>query len=132
MNYWTGQITKSAASQELGEKPVRFWQLTDQAVKGMAAGLLWQPRLRGKRVLNAERAEVLDLKKKISELEKKLWAQQKLIEVLKSLPSGRKLGGDGEAKKAVRSYGAAEAGRGELVKDSSTRQPEAGGGSATS
>lgn len=86
MDYWIGRKTKAQATAELKLKPVRFWQLTDQAVKGLTVGLLWQPRKRGMKMLSADQAEIMRLKKQIVDLENLLRTQQKLIEIVKSLP----------------------------------------------
>lgn len=133
MNYWMGQLSKMDACRELLVKPVRFWQLTDQAVKGMAVGLLWQPRSRGKKVrLSAERLEVEALRKKIANFERSLRAQQKLIEVLKSMPGiQRRAGIDGDTARQ-RVHGAGEKPRDRALTERTARQPEAGSGSARS
>src|SRR5271156_2334029 len=46
MDYWMAPLTKAEAAAKLNLKPIRFWQMTNQAVVGMTAGLLTQPRLR--------------------------------------------------------------------------------------
>ena len=61
--------------------------MSQQAVAGMTAGLLTQPRYRKNSYLPSD--ETAKLKKKIQELELILSTQQKLIEILKSLPGQR-------------------------------------------
>lgn len=58
--------------------------MSTQAIAGMTAGLLTQPRYRKSAFLAG--GEVTALRAKVRELEAKVSAQQKLIEVLKSLP----------------------------------------------
>jgi len=58
--------------------------MSTQAIAGMTAGLLTQPRYRKGAFLAG--SEVTELRAKVRELEDKVSAQQKLIEVLKSLP----------------------------------------------
>jgi hypothetical protein len=55
-------------------------------VKGMAAGLLWQPRKRGLKLLSVDQMEIKRLHAKVVELEQMVRTQQKLIEVIKSMP----------------------------------------------
>src|SRR5687767_4111723 len=43
---WLGKITREEAARTLDLSPLRFWQLSQQAVAGMVAGLLRQPRPR--------------------------------------------------------------------------------------
>jgi hypothetical protein len=84
MEYWMGRLTKKEATEKLQLKPVRFWQMSTQAIAGMTAGLLTQPRYRKGAFLAG--VEVTELRAKVRELEAKVSAQQKLIEILKSLP----------------------------------------------
>lgn len=58
--------------------------MSTQAIAGMTAGLLTQPRYRKSSYLASN--EVTRLRAQVRELEAKVSAQQKLIEVLKSLP----------------------------------------------
>lgn len=45
---WTNQISKSQAAKDLKMTPVRYWQLSNQAIAGMLAGLLDSTRLKRK------------------------------------------------------------------------------------
>ncbi len=47
LEYWTARLSKQEAAEKLGLAPIRVWQLSQQAVVGMLAGLLTQPRDRG-------------------------------------------------------------------------------------
>jgi hypothetical protein len=92
LEYWTAQLSKTEAAERLGLAPIRVWQLSQQAVSGMLAGLLTQPRDRGasaaaeadspERWTMRERA----LEKKLKTMEQKLNASQRLVEVMRDLP----------------------------------------------
>src|ERR1700733_5231268 len=87
MEYWMGRISRSQAITKVEMRPVRFWQLTQQAIAGMTAGLLTQPRFRkGEFVGKNEQQEIKKLNAKIRELELTVATQQKLIEIFKSIP----------------------------------------------
>src|SRR5690242_18795255 len=43
---WLGKTSRAESAQRLSVPPLRFWQLSQQAVAGMVAGLLRQPRAR--------------------------------------------------------------------------------------
>jgi hypothetical protein len=87
MEYWMGRISRAQAVTKVGMRPVRFWQLTQQAIAGMTAGLLTQPRFRkGEFVGKNEEQEIKKLNAKVKELELTVASQQKLIEIFKSIP----------------------------------------------
>ena len=90
---WLGKATREEAARELGLSPLRFWQLSQQAVAGLVAGLLKQPRFRGG-VGPAEPAEegVGVLRRKMAALEKELDGAKRLIALLKELPAPRAAG----------------------------------------
>ena len=90
---WLGKATREEAARELGLSPLRFWQLSQQAVAGLVAGLLKQPRFRGG-VGPAEPAEegVGVLRRKMAALEKELDGARRLIALLKELPAPRAAG----------------------------------------
>ena len=88
MQSWVGLKSRGQAAQELGVPPVRIWQLSQQALSGMVAGLLKQPRGRKGIVMDpGEDPKVL--RKRIRDLEKDLDAAKRLIEILKDLPENR-------------------------------------------
>lgn len=96
--------------------------MSTQAIAGMTAGLLTQPRYRKSSYLASD--EVTRLRAQVRDLEIKVSAQQKLIEVLKSLP-----GHHGEvisnarasAKPGVQRRG--KKARGPITPDGAERQP---------
>lgn len=89
---WLGQKNRKVAAQELGLPPVRFWQLSQQAVAGMVAGLLVQPKSRprgeAKLVLNPD-DDPKKLRKKIQVLESQVNILKELVGVLKDLPGNK-------------------------------------------
>lgn len=91
---WLGKATREEAAKELGLSPLRFWQLSQQAVAGLVAGLLKQPRFRGGVGPGAEPAEegVGVLRRRMAALEKELDGARRLIALLKELPAPRAAG----------------------------------------
>ena len=95
LEYWTARLSKQEAATKLGLAPIRVWQLSQQAVMGMLAGLLTQPRDRGSGPTGAElsrerrSARERALEKRIKELEGELEASDRLIEVMRELPAVR-------------------------------------------
>lgn len=87
---WLGKATREEAAREIGLSPLRFWQLSQQAVAGLVAGLLKQPRFR--RALPADgplEESVGVLRKRITALERELDGAKRLIGLLKDLPALR-------------------------------------------
>jgi hypothetical protein len=90
LQYWLGKTTKQEAAVMLGAKPLRVWQLSQQALSGMVAGLLKQPRKRRSAMepLPPEEDPKV-LKKRIAELERELEIAQDVIQLLRDLPANR-------------------------------------------
>lgn len=91
---WLGKATREEAARDLGLSPLRFWQLSQQAVAGLVAGLLKQPRFRGG---GGPAADVVEesagvLRRRITALEKELDGAKRLIALLKELPTPRAAG----------------------------------------
>ena len=96
LEYWTAQLSKQEAAERLGLAPIRVWQLSQQAVCGMLAGLLTQPRDRygkgaddgacgdGRSERRSRREHALE--REVSRLKAKLVASERLIEVMRELP----------------------------------------------
>jgi hypothetical protein len=127
MEYWIGRLSKKEATEKLGMRPVRFWQMSQQAVAGMTAGLLTQPRYRNNSFLPSD--ETAKLGKKIEELELILSTQQKLIEILKSLPGQKRnqakvTVNDGKPTRKSRMPGGTKNSRGTELDTSSSRKSE--------
>jgi hypothetical protein len=88
LEYWLGRTSKQALAKRLGVPPLRVWQLSQQAVSGMLAGLLKQPRGRGARQMAAIPPEddPKVLKKRIKDLEHKLKLTEDILEILREFP----------------------------------------------
>jgi hypothetical protein len=88
LELWTGKATKAEAAERLKVAPLRVWQLSQQALAGMVAGLLKQPRARGKGAdPGAEEPTVL--RRRLLELEREAQAKDSLIALLKEMPAHR-------------------------------------------
>lgn len=85
---WLGKKSRLEAAKELDLPVLRFWQLSQQAVSGMLAGLLTQPRTRRTSSMPelAPEEDPRLLLKRITKLEKDLKTANDLIEVLKLIP----------------------------------------------
>jgi len=90
LEYWLGKATKSEMAQRLGLPPLRIWQLSQQALSGMLAALVHQPRWREARGVMTSRpekkADLATLKKRIAELEKEVATLRQVNELLRQFP----------------------------------------------
>lgn len=89
LEYWTARRSKAETAAELRVTPVRVWQLSQQALFGMLAGLLKQPRTRGRiprAAIEGTRGATTDRAAESTRLKKELERARRLIEVLKELP----------------------------------------------
>jgi hypothetical protein len=91
LEYWMGRAKKEEVAEKLGVPPLRVWQMSQQALSGMAAGWVKQPRS-GKKNLQSilppeEDPKVLN--KKIQGLEKDLDLMKELVKLLRELPGNR-------------------------------------------
>lgn len=86
---WLGEASREEAAAELGLTPLRFWQLSQQAVAGLVAGCLRQPRFRGRAELGPEAESVGVLRRRILVLEREVEAGRRLIGLLRDLPGHR-------------------------------------------
>ena len=99
---WMGQSTQKEVAEKLGVPPLRVWQMSRQALVGLVAGLLKQPKARRSQqqpALPPEEDPNL-LRKKIASLEKDLYMMKDLVGLLKEFPAHReaKSVADGEGK----------------------------------
>ena len=88
---WMGQSTQSEIAKKLGVPPLRVWQMSRQALTGLVAGLLKQPKGRKDTTqppLPPEE-DPKHLKKKIASLEKDLEMMKELVGLLKEFPANR-------------------------------------------
>lgn len=88
LEYWLGKASKAQIAERLDVAPLRVWQLSQQALSGMLAGLLRQPRTRRKVCLPPPPPEQdpARLKRRIVDLEKKLARTEDMVRVLRDLP----------------------------------------------
>jgi len=126
---WLGKATREEAATELGLSRLRFWQLSQQAVAGLVAGLLRQPRFRGRAGPTGEPLEegVGVLRRKITTLERELDGAKRLIALLKELPAPRVAG---QAAGTERCDGSKRRGRGRGGTPAAA-EPGAGAGAGT-
>lgn len=107
LEYWLGKKSKQEVASELGVPLLRVWQLSQQAVSGMLAGLLKQPRRRrtpAEIASTAPEDDPVRLRGQIRELETKLSRTEDLVRVLRTAPwavkeSPTEEDGRGRAKK---------------------------------
>ena len=96
LEMWLARKSCAEVAKELGVSPVRVWQLSQSGLSGMLAGLLKQPRWRGRidmKGMENGREELMRLRKKVKELQAQVDAGEALITLLRNLPSsagGRK------------------------------------------
>jgi hypothetical protein len=78
---------------ELQIKPLRVWQLSQSALSGMLEGLLRQPRRRGRAamraVLDDKGQDLSALKKELAELKRRNEVLERLVALLRDLPSSK-------------------------------------------
>lgn len=89
MEYWMGRSTKLEIAQKLGIPPLRVWQMSQQAISGMVAGLLTQPKVKSRGVTMNPEDDPKILRKRIAELERHVAMQDRLIAVLREMPGCR-------------------------------------------
>lgn len=92
LSMWLGHRSRQEVAKELALPPLRVWQLSQQALSGMLAGLLKQPRGRGKGATTMQSHEERPrsvLLSQVSKLEAENRALKDLLEVLKNLPVAR-------------------------------------------
>lgn len=90
LEWWVGRRTRASVAAELGVTGLRAWQLSQSALSGMLAGLLRQPRRRGRAamraVLDDTRQDLAALKKENADLKRRLGIAERLIGLLRGLP----------------------------------------------
>lgn len=86
---WLGKVSREEAARELGLTPLRFWQISQQALAGLVAGCLKQPRFRGRVDVEPAAESVALLKRRILVLEREVEAGRRLIGLLRELPGHR-------------------------------------------
>jgi hypothetical protein len=91
LSMWLGHQSRAQVARELELPPLRVWQLSQAALAGMLAGLLKQPRGRGREPGEPPSGEedVRLLRKRVSELEQENRTLRDLVEILRNLPAAR-------------------------------------------
>lgn len=91
LEMWLGKISKQEASERLGLPPLRLWQMSQQALAGMTAGLLKQPkrRPRGRPSLENPQESSVELRRQLAKMEKDLQMHVGLVALLRELPMNR-------------------------------------------
>ncbi len=92
LEYWVGRKTKGEVAEAIGVAPVRVWQMSQQAISGFLAGLLKQPRNRGRppEMFGPTGETAAELRKRLDKAERELQKANRLIELLKEMPRLRK------------------------------------------
>ena len=96
LELWLGKTSKAEIGRRLNLPPLRVWQLSQQALSGMIAGLLVQPRMRSRLKAGAGVASVVrrdpatnttQLQREILRLKQDLAASQQVNALLKQFPA---------------------------------------------
>lgn len=114
LEWWMGRKSKETVASELGLTGLRVWQLSQAGLSGMLAGLLRQPRRRGRAamraVLDDRSQDLAALRKENAELKRRLGVAERLIVLLREIPIG-KAHSLLPAKEAEKADGTGRAGR---------------------
>jgi len=89
LTLWLGKRRREEVASELSLPPLRVWQLSQQALAGMLAGLLHQPRPRRRSVeamMKTADDDVSALKKRLAEQERHIANLEDLVRLFTSLP----------------------------------------------
>lgn len=90
LEYWLGKTSKAEVAKRLEVTPLRVWQLSQQALSGMVAGLLKQPRRKKGALMPTDpQDDPKVLKKRIAQLERELKLAEDVIALLRDLPAQR-------------------------------------------
>ena len=90
LEWWLGRANKSEVAGRLKVPPLRVWQLSQQALSGMVAGLLRQPRWRKKEgVPMGPGDDRKALQKENAQLKRRLELTESLVKLLRDLPENR-------------------------------------------
>jgi hypothetical protein len=125
---WLGKRRREEVAAELSIPGLRVWQLSQQALSGMLAGLLHQPRPRRRNEepnMHEKDDDPRRLKKLLAEKDKLLSDQADLIRLLMSIPAPKGEMSASEAPtpatktRAARVSRKAEGGRGRVSQDAS-------------
>ena len=127
---WLGKRTREDVAANLSLPPLRVWQLSQQALAGMLAGLLIQPKSRRGRpesttTCNPDDPRVLN--KRIEELSRKNAELEQLVRLVAQLPTpaGGQPASSTNATSAMKKRATRADGRAEAASGSSTGSAQA-------
>lgn len=86
---WLGKRRREEVASALSLPPLRVWQLSQQALAGMLAGLLHQPRPRRRNTeatMETASDDVRALKKRLADQERQIANLEDLVRLFTSLP----------------------------------------------
>jgi hypothetical protein len=91
LEMWLGQATKKETAARLDVPVLRVWQLSQQALSGLVAGLLKQPRSRGAIKNPIDQQAPWKLRKEIAKLQKEVDSLRSLVDLLRDFPIHREI-----------------------------------------
>jgi hypothetical protein len=100
LEMWLGQASRKEVAQRLEVPVLRVWQLSQQALTGLVAGLLKQPRMRGVIEKPEWEQSPWKLKAKIAKLEKEVDSLRSLVDLLRAFPIHREIAREREVDRA--------------------------------
>lgn len=89
LEMWLGQASRKEVAERLQIPPLRIWQLSQQALSGMVAGLLKQPKGRMQKTELTKEDCPWRLRKKMAKMEKELSSLRQLVGLLRDMPAHR-------------------------------------------
>jgi hypothetical protein len=101
LTLWLGKRRREEVASELSLPPLRVWQLSQQALAGMLAGLLHQPRPRRRSMeatMESASDDVRALQKRVAEQERQITNLEDLLRLFTNLP---KLGSEPSAREVL-------------------------------
>jgi hypothetical protein len=95
LEHWLGRMTRRELGEKIGLPPLRVWQMSQQALAGMVAGLLKQPKNppRGTPLPSEEEPgeNAMDLKRENEKLRRENELLTELVAVLRDMPGNKKV-----------------------------------------
>jgi len=133
LEVWLGQSSRKEVSERLGIPPLRIWQLSQQALAGLTAGLLKQPRsTKGATEILLEDLPAR-VRKQLKKQEAELESLRRLVGLLREMPAQRQAGtkredaGAGQKKRAGKPCSSTAA---KKSRTSAPRSPDHTGGTS--
>ena len=123
LELWLGQASRKEIADRLQVPPLRIWQLSQQALSGLVAGLLKQPKSRSQIQKNPLEESRWKLKSKIAKLEGEVESLRTLVSLLRELPAHRARSPDKREVERIQ-QNCQENRSGPWEKDSEEKEPE--------